>query len=214
MRHIVVLVASFALAVAVVAPATAAPPERSSYATYWTNTKYVSSLDPYAADVYSELTIRFATGQTRTADGRSTFSILDIFASGFRNDPSGVVFIDPWEGGYSASAQPADPSLGGVEPSLAQAWAYAGPLTFVCYQGPCPALPSPIDISVEWVATGPATVTSSHPVDDIGGVSSMVVRSRPADVTVDVTGGHLPLPSILVGSTILWQMQVYRGPKS
>jgi hypothetical protein len=211
MRRIVALVASVAVALAIAAPVAAAPPERSSYASYWTNTKYVSSLDPYAPGAYSELTIRFATGQTRTADGRSTFSFLDIFASGFRNEPS-VVFMDPWEGGYFVTATPADPSLGDVEPSLARAWADAGPLTFVCYQGPCPAMPSPIDISVDWIATGGLTVTPSHPVDDIGGVSSMVVRSRPADVTVSVTGGSLPLPAILVGSTIWWQMQVYRAP--
>lgn len=212
MRRIVALVASLVIALAIAAPATAAPPERSSYASYWTNTRYVSSLDPYAPGAYTELTIRFSTGQARTADGRSTYSFLDIFASGFRNDPSGVVFIDPWEGGYFTTARPADTSLGDVEPSLARAWAHAGPLTFVCYRGPCPTMPSPIDISVEWIATGAQTVTPSHPVDDIGGVSSMVVRSRPADVTVDVSGGSLPLPAILVGSTIHWQMQVYRAP--
>ena len=211
MRRIVALVASVAIALAIAAPVAAAPPERSSYASYWADSKYVSSLDPYAPGTYSELTLRFATGKTRAADGRSTFSLLDIHATGFRNEAS-VVFIDPWEGGYSTTVTPADPSMGDVDQTLAGAWANVGPLTFVCYQGPCPAMPSPIDISVEWVATGAMTVQASHPVDDIGGVSSMVVRSRPADVTVSVTGGSLPLPAILVGSEIRWQMQVYRAP--
>jgi hypothetical protein len=176
----------------------------------WADTSYASGLDPYAPGAYARLTIRFASVVNRTADGTSTRNFVDIFADGWENDAVSV-FRYPWEAGYSFTSIPADPSLGGVNPSLADAWVDSGPLAFVCYQGECPSMPSQISVSISWVANGAQAATLFRPVDDIGAVSSLIFRTRPATASVD-TGGSLVLPPIVTGSSISFQQQVYRAP--
>ncbi len=211
MRPVVATAASLILIIAIAAPAAASPPERSSYRSYWADKSYATSLDPYVLGAYSRLTIRFAAGEIHTASGKTTYDFVDIFAEGWENDASGV-FNRAWEAGYFFNSTPADPSLGGVNPSLADAWVDAGPLTFVCYQGPCPSMPDQISVSVSWVANGAQTATLFRPVDDIGAVSSLIFRTRPASASVEFTGGSLNLPPIVVASSISFQQQVYRAP--
>jgi len=211
MRSVVATAASLALALMIAAQVAASPPERSIYTSYWAQTSYVSGLDPHAPGVYTRLAIRFAFAETRTADGTTTFSFVDIFADGWENDESSV-FNRPWEGGYLFMSTPADPSLGNVNPSLADAWVGATDLAFVCYQGPCPSMPSQISVSVSWVAIGSQTATLFRPVDDIGAVSSLIFRTRPASAAVEFTGGSLDVPPIMVGSSVSFQQQVYRAP--
>jgi hypothetical protein len=211
MRPIVATVAASVLVIALAAPAVASPPERSSYTSYWGIATYASHLDPNAPGIHTGLRITFSTGQTRTADAKSTFSLVDIYATGYEVDPTGEV-NHSWEAGYGVRVTPADPSLGGVDPSLASAWAQSGLLTFVCYQGPCPSMPAQITMSARWDAVGAQTVTTGHPVDDIGGVSTLVNRTRPATVSFEFTGGSLDFPSIETGVDITWQTQVYRAP--
>lgn len=211
MRPLVAAAVALFLAVSIATPVAAGPPERAGYASTWAYATYASGLDPYAPGAYSRLTVRFAAGNTRTADGRATFDFVDIFADGWENDASSV-FNHPWEAGYFYEASPADPSLGAVSPSLDQAWLESGSLTFVCYQGPCPEMPNQVWVSASWIASGPQTVTESHPVDDIGGVSSELVRIRPADASVEFAGGAFRIPSILVASYLTFQEQIYRAP--
>jgi len=210
MRRVFPIAASLILAMAFAGPAAAERPERSIYTSLWASTSYVSGLDPYAPGAYSRLTIRYSSWEFRRADGTTTLNFIDIFADGWTNTVS-TVFNDPWEAGYFLELTPADPRLGGVSPSLADAWVDAGPLAFVCYQGPCPAMPVEISMSVSWVANGAPAATLYHEVDDIGAVSSLIYRGRAATASVD-SAGLLNLPAIVTGSSISFQQQVYRAP--
>ena len=215
MRRPVALAASFALLFLVAAPAAASPPQRFNELSGWASTTFVTSADPYAIGPFTEVEITFATGRWQDHgwfdDGPSTFSQIDIRASGYTNLAGGPYFMYPWQAGYTMFVRPGDPALGHVDPSLAGAWAEVGPMTYYCYTGPCPSWPATITVSAAWTATGPQVVTSSHPVDDIGGVSSMVARMRPAAGDFHFTGGSLTLPPV-VGSNIWYQQQVYRAP--
>jgi len=99
-----------------------------------------------------------------------------------------------------------------VSPSLADAWTDSGTLTFVCYQGEYPWMPSQISVSVSWVANGAQAATLFRPIDDIGAVSSLIFRTRPAAASVGFTGVSLDLPPIVVASSISFQQPVYRAP--
>jgi len=212
MRRLVALAASLALLLGIAAPAAAAsPPERSNWLSGWASTTFVTSADPYAPGPFMEVEITFATGSWRD-NGRSTFSQIDIRASGYTNLANGTVFMDPWQAGYTMYVTPGDPALGHVDRSLAGAWAEVGPMAYYCYTGPCPSWPATITVSAAWNATGPQAVTPSHPVDDIGGVSSMISRVRPAAGDFKFMGGTLTLPSIVKNSYISYQQQVYRAP--
>jgi hypothetical protein len=73
-------------------------------------------------------------------------------------------------------------------------------------------MPAQISVTASWTATDGQTVVASHPVDDIGAVSSMLVRTRPASASVQFTGGLLYVPPIVVASNLTDQMQIYRAP--
>jgi hypothetical protein len=49
-------------------------------------------------------------------------------------------------------------------------------------------MPSQISVSVSWVANGARAATLFRPVDDIGAVSSLIFRTRPATASVGFTG--------------------------
>jgi hypothetical protein len=216
MRRLVALAASLALLLGVAAPAAASPPERLSWLSGWASTTFVTSEDPYAPGPFMEVEITFATGRWQDhglfGDGDATFSQIDIRASGYTNLAGGPYFNSPWQAGYTMSVTPGDPTLGYVDPSLRGGWAEVGPMAYYCYTGPCPSWPATITVSAAWTATGPQVVTPSHPVDDIGGVSSMVARMRPAAGDFHFTGGTLTLPPVVKGSSIWYQQQVYRAP--
>jgi hypothetical protein len=211
MRRVVATILPLILVLAFAAPVAASRPDRTSYQSYWADTTHATSLDPFALGSYQTLTIRFASSVNRSAGESTTTNFVDIFAMGWENDTTGV-FNNPWEAGYFFASTPADPTLGGVDPSLADAWVDSGPLTFVCYQGPCPSMPLQISVSARWVADGAQTVITAQPVDDIGAVSSLINRARPASVSIEFTGGSLDVPPIAVSSSISFQEQVYRAP--
>lgn len=211
MRRVLATMISLVLVLAFAAPVAASRPERIIYQSYWADTTHVTSLDPFAAGSYRSLRIRFASSVTHTAGESATSNFVDIFAMGWENDTSSV-FIGPWEAGYFLSSTPADPSRGDVNSSLADAWVDSGPLAFVCYHGPCPSMPLQISVSARWVADGAQTVITTHPVDDVGAVSSLVNRARPASASIEFTGGSLDVPPIVVSSYISFQEQVYRAP--
>ena len=192
-------------------PAIAQPPERTVSSARTASVTYVSGLDPHAPGTYTQVTVRFSEWDIRSAGDQGSFSFVDVFMMGWRNEPN-VVFIDPWEAGYFVQANPGDPSLGEIAVSLDEAFIDVGPLDFVCYQGTCPSFPSQVSLAGGWHAVGPQTVVASHPIDDIGAVSSMIVRTRPASLTWTLLGPGLDLPPIVLRTELSAQTQVYRAP--
>jgi hypothetical protein len=212
MRRCVSIAACLVLSLGLAAPAAAKAPDRWSYTWQYAQVGYVSDLDPHGPGIHSGLTIRFSTVDTRTADGTVTQSIVQVISAGYELDASGGMVRD-WYGAYELLTTPADPALGGVDPSLTDAWVDAGPITFVCYTGQCPAMPSQISVSGTWVGAGAEDVSMIRETDDIGTEITLRIRQRPATVSIEFSGGTVVVPPILVQSVIASQVQTSVAPR-
>jgi hypothetical protein len=211
MRRAIATVASLILSLGIAAPAAAGPPDGANYTWDYATTSYVSDLSPHAPGVHSRLSVTYSAVVDRTGGGTHTRSVVQVITSGYKLSDTGDMEYD-WYGGYEWVVTPENPSLGGIDASLSDAWLAAGPMTSFC-SGNCPAMPAQISVSATWVAIGVPTVTASLPTDDIGGVSSLIYRTRPATASIAFTGGSLDVPPILTGSLIRSQVQIYRPPK-
>jgi hypothetical protein len=212
MRRYVSIAVCLVLSLGFAATAAAKSAERWSYTWQYAQVAYASDVDPHGPGVHSSLTVRFSSVDTRTSDGTMTQSIVQIISAGYELDQGGGMIRD-WYGAYEQLTSPADPSLGGVEPSLASAWVQAGPITFVCYLGQCPTMPEQISVSGSWTADGPETATMARATDDIGTEITLRIRQRSATAAIEFSGGSVSVPPILVQSVIASQVQTSVAPR-
>lgn len=211
MRRSAALLWLLGLALALAGPVAAAAPAKTTYTTRFAEVRYVSHLDAHAPGLHSALTVRHSRFVTRTAAGIATQRLVQVISEGYELDATGDMLRD-WYGAYEEVATPADPSVAVIGLSLASARLQAGPLTFVCYLGECPALPATVTVNGSWVATGAAAVTVRRSTDDLGTKITLWIRERPAAASIAFSVGTIPVPPIVARSVIVSQVQTSVAP--
>ena len=185
------------LGMALAAPVVGSAPARptTSYSAY---AHYQSDPTLLGPGVHTRMWIRYET--------YGSSQIAQISGDGADMGQNDGGMLSDWAWAYE-KVYSTEPVVGGVSPTLKDAWVHSDTLVFQCWTpGKCPLMPAEIIVKGTWTGLGQMRAHVAPDTDGVGAEWLRISRSRTAAATFEFTypagDGPLPIPALLMGVSI------------